>query len=503
MNIARLAVDKINEKGEMVSIIFKDREFTNLEMERDACRLGNALQKLGVGKGDRVILQMPNCPEVLQAFQAVWKLGAVIVPINYLVGEEETAYIYEDSGAEVIISSINYLPKIKKCQSKSGRIREIILIEDQTLPGCLSYQLLLQDASDKLAITEVDDHDLAALVYTAGTTGRPKGVMHTHLSLYANAKMQVDSIQLPPDIRSLLVLPLCHSYGISTANNSFLRDIGPAVLCDTFDIDAIFSAIEKYQVNLMTAVPTMYIFMLFHPDPHKYNLSSMKYWISGSAPLSMETWSGFKEKFGYEIIEGWGLTEAGANNSVNPFTGKKKLGSIGLPMKGVEMKVIGDDGQEYPPQVEGEIVIRGPMLMKGYWNKPEETNEILINGWLHTGDIGYKDQEGYFFITERKKDLIIKAGENIAPREIEEAIMTHPAVQEAAVIGIKDPVYGEDIKAYVVLRPNGIATAEQIQEHCLKAMTRFKTPKEVAFIDALPKNLIGKVLKKELRKLNG
>lgn len=503
MNIARLAVDKLKEKGEMVSIIFKDREFTNREMELAACRLGNALRKLGVGKGDRVILQMPNCPEVLQAFQAVWKLGAVIVPINYLVGEEETAYIYEDSGAEIIISSINYLPKIEVCKAKSGRVREVILIEDQAFPGCLSYQSLLQDASDQLPIAEVDAQHLAALVYTAGTTGRPKGVMHTHLSLYANAKMQVDSIKLPPDIRSLLVLPLCHSYGISTANNSFLRDIGPAVLCDTFDIDAIFSAIERYRVNLMTAVPTMYIFMLFHPDPHKYNLSSMKYWISGSAPLNMETWSGFKEMFGFEIIEGWGLTEAGANNSVNPFDGKKKVGSIGFPMKGVEMKIIGDDGQEFPPGVEGEIVISGPMLMTGYWNKPEETKEILKNGWLHTGDVGYKDQEGYFFITERKKDLIIKAGENIAPREIEEVILTHRAVQEVAVIGIKDDIYGEDIKAYVVLRQNGVATELEIQEHCLKTLTRFKTPREVAFIGALPKNLIGKVLKKELRKLNG
>ncbi len=503
MNIARLAVDKISAKGEMQSIIFKDREFTNLEMDQSSCRLGNALKKLGVGKGDRVILQMPNCPEVLQAFQAVWKLGAVIVPINYLVGEEETAYIYEDSGAEVIISSVNYLPKIEVCKSKSRRIREVILIEDQDLPNYHSYQSLLKDVSDKLPIEDVDDQHVAALVYTAGTTGRPKGVMHTHLSLYANAKMQVESIELPPDIRSLLVLPLCHSYGISTANNSFLRDIGPAVLCDTFDIDAIFSAIEKYQVNLMAAVPTMYIFMLFHPDPHKYNLTSMKYWISGSAPLSMETWLGFKEKFGFEIIEGWGLTEAGANNSVNPLTGKKKVGSIGFPMKGVEMKVIGDDGQEFPAGVPGEIVISGPMLMKGYWNKPRETDEILKNGWLYTGDVGYKDEEGYFFITERKKDLIIKAGENIAPREIEEVILTHPAVQEAAVIGIKDPIYGEDIKAYVVLRQNGVATAQQIQEHCLKTLTRFKTPKEVAFIGALPKNLIGKVLKKELRKLNG
>ncbi|MDZ4165217.1 MAG: long-chain fatty acid--CoA ligase [Smithellaceae bacterium] len=502
MNIANLAVDKIKEKGESVSIIFEDREITNVQMDICASRLGNALRKLGVGKGDRVILQMPNCPEVLQSFQAVWKLGAVVVPINYLVGEEETAYIYEDSGAEVIISSKNYLSKLQACRARVANVRHVILIEQDSPPEYLSFQELLKGSPDQLPIAEVDDDDLAALIYTAGTTGRPKGVMHTHYSLYSNARMQVESIQLPEGIRSLLVLPLCHSYGISTANNAFLRNVGPAVLLNTFDVDAIFTAIQKYQVNLMTAVPTMYIFMLFHPDPKKYDLSSMKYWISGSAPLTMDTWKGFREMYGFEIIEGWGLTEAGANNSVNPFTGPKKVGSIGFPMKGVEMKIVNDDGKEVPPGQEGEIIIRGPIIMKGYWNKPEETREILKNGWLHTGDVGYKDQEGYYFITERKKDLIIKAGENIAPREIEEVIFTHPMVQEVSVIGIKNSVYGEEIKAYVVLKPNAVATEEEIKEHCLKTLARFKMPKEVAFIAALPKNLIGKVLKKELRKLN-
>lgn len=502
MNIASLAVNKIREKGEMVSIIFEGREITNVEMDREASRLGNALRRLGVGKGDRVILQMPNCPEVLQSFQAVWKLGAVVVPINCLVGEEETAYIYEDSGTEVIISSLNYLPKIQACRSRAPKIRQVILIEEGAPTGYLSYQELLRESSDELPIEGVADDDLAALIYTSGTTGRPKGVMHTHLSLYSNAKMQVESIQLPAGIRSLLVLPLCHSYGISTANNAFLRDVGPAVLLNTFDVDAIYGAIEKYRVNLMAAVPTMYIFMLLHPDPKKYDLSSMKYWISGSAPLTMETWRGFKEMYGFEIIEGWGLTEAGANNSVNPLSGEKKVGSIGFPMRGVEMKIVNDDCQELPTGQEGEIIIRGPMIMKGYWNKPGETDEILRNGWLHTGDVGYKDREGYYFITERKKDLIIKAGENIAPREIEEVIASHAKVQEVAVIGIKDPVYGEEVKAYVVLKPRVEATEEEIKEHCLETLARFKTPKEIAFIGALPKNLIGKVLKKDLRKLN-
>ncbi|MFW5931017.1 MAG: AMP-binding protein, partial [Desulfosalsimonas sp.] len=249
------------------------------------------------------------------------------------------------------------------------------------------------------------------------------------------------------------------------------------------------------------AVPTMYVYMLLHPDPKKYDLSSMKYWFCGSAPLTRETWERFREVFGAEIIEGWGLTEAGANNSVNPLEGKKKIGSIGKPMKGTLMKAVDDEGRELPPNQEGEIIISGPMLMKGYWNRPEETEKVLKDGWLYTGDVGYQDEEGYFFITERKKDLIIKAGENIAPREVEEVIYSHPKVSEAAVVGVSDEVYGEDIKAFVVLLPEQSATEEEIIEYCREKLKKFKSPREVVFMDALPKSLVGKILRKELRKM--
>jgi long-chain acyl-CoA synthetase len=297
------------------------------------------------------------------------------------------------------------------------------------------------------------------------------------------------------------VLPLCHSYGIATMNSGLFRRGGKIVLLNSFNVETILASVEKYQANAMAGVPTMYIFMLLYPEPRKYDLSSMKYWVSGSAPLALETWNRFKEVFGFEIIEGWGLTEAGANNSVNPLEGLKKVGSIGLPMKGTEMRIVGDAGSALPRGKEGEIVIRGPMLMKGYWNKPEETAEILRDGWLHTGDVGYADEDGYFWITDRKKDLIIKAGENISPRVIEEVLFKHPKVSEAAVIGIRDDIYGENVKAFVVLRPGQTATAEEIIEYCQIKLTTFLVPKEVAFMKALPKSLVGKVLKKELRKL--
>jgi len=299
----------------------------------------------------------------------------------------------------------------------------------------------------------------------------------------------------------VVVLPLCHSYGIASMNFGMIKGGGKAVVLDSFDIDKLFAAIEKHKANSLAAVPTMYVFMLLHPDPKKYDLSSMKYWICGSAPLTQETWNRFKEVFGGEIAEGWGLTEAGANNSANPIQGAKKVGSIGQPMNGTRMKVVDDLGNELPPGQQGEIIIGGPMLMKGYWNNPEETAKVLRDGWLYTGDVGYQDAEGYFFITERKKDLIIKGGENIAPREVEEVLFKHPKVAEAAVVGIKDEVYGENIKAWVVLRPGQTATPEEIIEFCQTHLKRFKSPKEVAFLPALPKNLVGKILRKELRKM--
>ena len=500
MNIARLAEERIKEQGEQVIIIFEGREITGAEMDRAARRLGNALKNLGVKRGDRVILQMPNCPEVLQGFQALWKIGAVVVPINFLVGEEETAQIYEDSGARVVISSQAFLPKIRSARSRVPGVETVILIDREVPEGTLSYRPLVEKSSEALDALETGDDELAALIYTAGTTGRPKGVMHSHYSLYANARMQYESVSLPDGMTSISVLPLCHSYGIATLNNGLFRR-GRTVLLNSFNVETIFASIEKYRAEIMAGVPTMYVYMLLYPEPKKFDLSSMKYWICGSAPLALETWNRFKQVFGHEIIEGWGLTEAGANNSVNPLEGLKKIGSIGLPMKGTEMRIVDDAGNTLPPGQQGEIVIRGPQLMKGYWNNPEETAKVVKNGWLHTGDVGYVDEDGYFWITDRKKDLIIKAGENISPRVIEEVLSRHPQVSEAAVIGIKDEIYGENIKAFVVLKPGEAATEAEIIEYCQTKLTTFLVPKEVTFMKALPKILVGKVLKKELRKM--
>ena len=501
MNLAGIAEERMKQEGERVSLIYEGKEITNVEMIRASRRLARALKDLGVKLADRVILQMPNCPEVLQGFGAIWRIGAVAVPINYLVGEEETAYIYRDSGAKVVISSSAFLPKIGAGKAKACDLETVILVDPEVPEGFVSYPHLIGKNAEEAEVADMDDDELAALIYTAGTTGRPKGVMHTHLTLYENARMGFETVSLPEGLVSVFVLPLCHSYGIASMNQGLFRSRGKAILLNTFSVEAILEAIEKYRADNLAGVPTMYVFMLLFPEPKKYDVSSMKYWFSGSAPLALETFKRFKDVFGFEIIEGWGLTEAGANNSVNPLEGTKKVGSIGLPMKGTEMRIVDNGGNPLPAHKEGEIVIRGPMLMKGYWNKPEETAEVLRGGWLYTGDVGYVDEDGYFWITERKKDLIIKAGENISPRTIEEVLFGHPRVSEAAVIGMKDELYGEDIKAFVVLKPGEEATAGEIIEYCRKKLTNFFLPKEVVFLKALPKSLVGKVLKKELRML--
>ncbi len=500
MNIAELALKGI-ENGAYVSVIFEGREFTNVEMDRAANRLGNALLKLGVSRGDRVILQIPNCPEVFQAFQAIWKIGAVAVPINYQVGAEEIAFIYKDSGANTVISAPEYLDKVKAARASAPGLRNIIVVTGEAITGTLSFKELLAESSDQLAVAETADDEVACLVYTSGTTGTPKGVMHTHFGLVYNARKTHETNQLPQDVVSVAVLPLCHSFGIAAMNSSYLLLQGKTVILRTFNLQELFASIQKYKANLLCAVPTMYVYILQYPDAGKYDLSSMQYWICGSAPLAVDTWKQFREKFGGEIAEGWGLTEAGANNTTSVPLAVKKVGSIGKAMIGMEMKIFDDDDREVPQGQEGEIVIRGPMVMKGYWNLPEATTKVIRNGWLHTGDIGYVDLDGYFFITDRKKDIIIKGGENISPRTIEEALYTHPKIAEAAVIGIKDPVYGEDIKGFVVLKPGQSATVEEIMEFCRKNLKRFRVPKELVIMNALPKNLVGKILKKELRKL--
>lgn len=531
MNIGSLIEDNVKRFGEYESVHFEGKWYTNAEINRNANRLGNALKALGIGKGDRVAVQMPNSPPVFSAFPAIYKIGAVVVPLNPLLRPDQAAYVYRDCGAKAILTSTDYLGWIREAQRDAPDLKHIILTDGDDVPGTISYRKLTSDSSDELVLEETDNDDLAALIYTAGTTGQPKGVMHTHYSLYINAlafyefllvhrpvtlrlsSQAIDAKTLQPievveEVTGISrigvglgVLPLSHSYGIAFMNLGYLVG-GRSVVLKWWNVEEALKTIETCRVAHMAAVPTMYTQMLNYPDLDKYDLSSLENCTSGAAPLPVEVAQAWKRRTGSDIREGWGLTETGATTSGAPAGLPPKYGSIGqCLLKCNAIKVFNENGGEFPQGQVGELVVKGPTLMKGYWNLPEETAKTIRDGWLYTGDIGYVDADGYFYITDRKKDIIIRGGENLSPREVEEVLHQHPKVAEAGVIGIPDEVYGEEIKAFVALKAGKQAGEEEIIAFCKERLPTFKTPKTVQFMEALPKNLLGKVLRAELRKL--
>jgi long-chain acyl-CoA synthetase len=531
MNIGSLIEDNVKRFGEYESVFFEGKWYTNAEINRNANQLGNALKTLGIGKGDRVAVQMPNSPPVFSAFPAIYKIGGILVPLNPLLRPDQASYIYRDSGAKALLTSSDFLGWIMEARKQAPELKHIILTDKDDIPDTISYRKIMAESSDELAIEETDNDDVAALIYTAGTTGQSKGVMHTHYSLYINALSFYEYIlmNLPLTVHSTIhsidpitlksieeslsvtgftrsnialgVLPLSHSYGIAfSMGGSFVG--GKAVVLRWWNVEEALKAIQSFKVTSMAAVPTMYIQMLDFPDLDKYDISSLQGCNSGGGPLPVEIALRWKEKTGVDIREGWGLTESGATTTGQPVDRPPKYGSVGKNLlRCNSIKVFDNNDHELPPGQRGEIVVKGPTLMKGYWNLPEETAQAIKDGWLYTGDIGYMDEDGYIFITDRKKDIIIRGGENVSPREIEEVLYQNHKVAEAGVVGVPDKTYGEEIKAFVVLKAGEQANEEEIVNFCRGFLPTFKTPKSVQFIEALPKNLLGKILRAELRKL--
>jgi long-chain acyl-CoA synthetase len=530
MNLANLVVEGIRKFGEYDCCYFEGKWYTNVELDDMSSRLGNALKSIGVGRGDRVVTQLPNCPEIGCTFNAVYKIGAVTVPMNPILRPDQIAHIYRDCGAGVTVTTSDYLPWIREAQKNAPGLKQVILVDRDDEPGTLSLKKLLDSSSSELKVEDMDTDDLAALIYTSGTTGNPKGVMHTHYTLWINAVCFADFTAMcssttlrdtrrdlnkhtykieetmqevtghDRNVLFLAVLPLSHSYGLSFMNFGSLVGSRYAVM-KWWNPAGALKLIEDMRIGYIALVPTMYVHLLDQPDFDRYDLSSLKYCNSGAAALDVNIALKWKEKTGVQIHEGWGMTESGATTSGNPTTRPPKIGSIGVNMlKCNTMKVFDSEDRELPPEGIGELVIRGPSVMKGYWNMPGETAETLKNGWLHTGDIGYMDKDGYFYITDRKKDIIIRGGENVSPREVEDVVCRNPKVLEAGCVGIKDRVYGEEIKVFVVLRQGEQCSEAEIIAHCRQHLPSFKTPGKVQFTDSLPKNILGKILRAELRK---
>ncbi len=532
MNIGRFAEDNIFRFGEYDFIHHGGKWHTNVEIYKTACRLGNALKKLGVKKGDRVGVQLLNSPHLIQSFFAVFKIGGILVPINPALKVNDLAYLYKDAGLVALISTGDYMEAIREARKGAPDLKNVILTGASVPGDALSHDALIAKEPDELATVETDNDDVAVLIYTGGTTGNPKGVMLTHYNWYTHVTGYYENVLLDAwgvtakgpireheagqrrteqegevfGIRrrrvSLIALPLFHGYGVFAVNLEFQTG-GKMVMISRWDAVEAMSAIQEHKVTEFRGVPTMYIHMLNHPDAGKYDLNSMQTCICGSAPMPLEVARTWKEKHGLDIWEGYGLSEATTVNSGN-IAGRRppKYGSIGkCYQKCNTIRIFDENDRELPTGQSGEIVIKGPCVMKGYWNKPAETAEAIRNGWLHTGDVGRLDEDGYLYITDRKKDMIIRGGENVFPKEVENFLHTHPNVMEAGVIGVPDKVYGEEIKAFVVLKAAGKTTEQELIAFCKENLPSYKRPKSVVFMEALPKSAVGKILRRELRKL--
>jgi long-chain acyl-CoA synthetase len=517
MNIGSLLDDNIQRFGEYDFVCFEGKWHSNVAINLAANRLANALKNLGIGKGDRVGVQLLNCPQLMESFFAIFKIGAILVPVNPSLRSEELAYLYQDAGLAALITSTDFMDKIRAAKGKAPDLKYVITIEKKVPQDALSYDIITGREPGEIALTETGNDDVAVIIYTAGTTGNPKGVMLTHYNWFTHITGYYELVLLDRrgiEVKgreatvfgvarnrvSLVTLPLYHGYGVFAMNLEFLTG-GRMILLSRWDTEEAMKCIEQYRVSEFRGVPTMYIQLLNYPAADKYDLSSLQVCICGSAPMPLEVARQWKAKYGIDIWEGYGLSEATTVNCGNIAAGKEpRYGSIGkCYQKCNTISIFGPDDRELPAGEIGEIVIKGPCVMKGYWNKPRETAEAIRDGWLHTGDVGRKDEDGYIYITDRKKDLIIRGGENVYPTEVENVLHRHPQVMECGVIGIPDSTYGEEIMAFIVLKTEGSATEEELIDFCREQLPAFKRPKTIQFMDSLPKSSVGKILRRELR----
>ena len=492
-------------------------------------RFAAALQKSGVKKGDRVALYLPNCPQFVIAYYATLMVGGIVVPCNPAYVAREIKHQLNDSGAETIIVLSLMYPNVKQIRAETALKQVIVANIKEYFPGLLKflftvatekkeghYQDISGDANtywfqDVLAgaparptPVEIGMEDTAVLMYTGGTTGISKGAQLTHRNVQANAVQT--RAWFPRMVEgqetTLTSLPLYHSYAMTTCMNmGTLSGAALLLIANPRVLPHILKSINKHHPTLYPGVPALYISLVNHPDISQYDISSIKACISGAAPLPVEVQQKFQELTGGRLVEGYGLSEATPVTHANPIYGENRIGTIGLPFPSTDAKImdIETEEQDLPPGEVGALVVRGPQVMKGYWQMPTETANVLREGWLHTGDIARMDEDGYFQIVDRKKDMILGAGGlNIYPREVEEVLFQHPKVKECAVAGVPVAGKGERVKAFIVLKEGETATEEEMIEFCRENMARYKVPKFVEFRDELPMTIIGKVLRRVL-----
>jgi long-chain acyl-CoA synthetase len=503
---------------EKPAVAFMGAFITFGDVKKLVDRLATALAKLSVVKGDRVGVMLPNCPQYLISFFAVVRLGAIVVNVNPIYTPREIEIVAKDSGMRAIIALDLLALNIFGVRANTA-IEHVIVTSlldysatpDEAPPapeGALSFKSLIGGVAEvDLPRVEIDPaEDVAVLQYTGGTTGVPKGAMLTHRNLYTNTLQSwawAGPLTRQGDERYLMVIPYFHIYGQTVGLLLGAWNGAMQIPIPKFDPNLLIEAIKQHKPTFFPGAPTLYISMLNHPEIKTCGLEYVRRFNSGSAPLPLEVIERFEMMSGAMLYEGYGLTEASPTTHSTPTLAKRKVGSVGLPFPSTECKIVDlETGERVVPVGEtGELCVRGPQVMMGYWNRPEETAIALRDGWLYTGDVARMDEDGFFYIVQRKKDMIIVSGFNVYPNEVEDVLFTHPAVLEAAVIGVPDPYRGEAVKAFITLRPGAKATADEVIEFCRANLAKYKVPSLIEFMTSLPKSAVGKVLRRELREM--
>ncbi len=515
----------VNQFPDKTALIFIDSRISYKQLDDMVNRFANALIDLGVKPGDKVAMLMPNMPQLVAATYGAWRAGAVVIMNNPLYTDKELEYQFNNSESSFLITLDLLGPRMIALKPKTpikhivvAHIRDHLRFPKKQLlpivakdkhrnipptPNVYEWMDVLKKYPATNPNIPVDFESLASLQYTGGTTGVSKGVMLTHANLVKNVQQ---TLAFFPGFNRgentlLGTLPFFHSFGLTTCMNISIWMGWTDVLIPRPEPEALLEAVHKYKVNFFPAVPTMYVGVLNHPKASQYNLTSIKGCFSGAAPLPIEVIKEFESKTGSQICEGYGLSETSPVATTNPFGGVTKVGSVGLPVPDTDIKIVDliDGQKEMPVGESGEIIIKGPQVTSGYYKMPEETAIAIRDGWLYTGDIGKMDEDGYFYIVDRKKDMIIAGGYNIYPREIDEVLFEHPKILEACAVGIPDPYRGETVKAFVVLKPGETMTEEEVIKYCQEKLAKYKVPKMVEFMTSLPKSGVGKIIRKELR----
>ena len=489
-NLASILAESAEQGGERLAVKLDDVEVNYAVLNEGAKRVAGLLREKGVEEGDRVGIMLPNVPYFPSVYYGILRAGCVVVPMNVLLKGREVEFYLKDPEAKLLFAWHDFGEAAE--QGADGAGAECVLVKPGEFEELVGGQEPLEEMSER------DAQDTAVILYTSGTTGKPKGAELTHANLKQNAKLAGGLGEVTDEDVALGALPLFHSFGQTCTMNACIA-IGAAMTqLPRFDPDKALAIIERDKATIFQGVPTMYNAMLHSDKREEFDTSSLRLCMSGGSAMPEELMRNFEEAFDCKILEGYGLSETSPVASFNHPDRERKPGSIGTPIDGVEMKLVDDDGNEVDQGEVGEIVIKGHNIMKGYWNRPDATEEAIKDGWFHSGDMGKVDEDGYFFIVDRKKELIIRGGYNVYPREVEEVLYEHPAVQEAAVVAVKDEKMGEEVGAAVVLKKGEEVTEEELRDYVKEQVANYKYPRKIWFCDELPKGPTGKILKKDI-----